>query len=61
LEKTAVVRNFIRIIKTRRMEWEGHAAQMGEECIQNTDEKSRGRRLGISRRRWLDNIKIDLQ
>jgi hypothetical protein len=42
----------IRVIKSRRMRWVGHVARMGEE---------RKRPLGRPRRRWEDNIKMDLQ
>jgi hypothetical protein len=38
--------SIIRIIKSRRMRWEGHVA--------------RKRPLGRPRRRWVDNIRMDL-
>jgi hypothetical protein len=54
----------IRIIKSRRMRWVGHVARMGEK--RNTYRilvgKPEGKRpLGIPRRRWVDNIKMDLR
>jgi hypothetical protein len=33
--------NIIRQIKSRRLRWAGHVAQMGEECIQGFDGKAR--------------------
>jgi hypothetical protein len=55
--------SIIRIIKARRMRWAGLATRMGER--RNTYrllvEKPEGRRpLGRPRRRWLDNIRMDL-
>jgi hypothetical protein len=56
--------HIISVIKSRRMRWAGHVARMG---------KGRGvyrflvgrpegkRRLGRPRRRWEDNIKMDLR
>ena len=56
--------NIVRVIKWRRMRWAGHVARMGEErgvyrvLVGNPE----GRRpLGIPRRRWVDNIRMDLQ
>jgi hypothetical protein len=47
--------NIIWVIKSRRMRWVGHVAHMGER-------RDEGRRpLGRPRRRWEDNIKMDLQ
>jgi hypothetical protein len=55
--------SFIRIMKARKMKWVEHIARMGE----NRNEyrllvgKPEGRRpLGRPRRRWLDNIRMDL-
>jgi hypothetical protein len=51
------------MIKSRRMRWAGHAAQMGAKknayriLVGNPEEK---RPLGRPRCRWVDNIKIDL-
>ena len=51
-------------IKSRRMRWAGHVARMGEErgVYRFLLGKPEGRRpLGRSRRRWVDNIRMDLQ
>jgi hypothetical protein len=53
----------IRIIKLRRMIWAGHVTRMGAE--RNTYRifvgKPEGKStLGKPRRRWADNIKMDL-
>ena len=56
--------NIVRVIKSRRMRWVGHVARMGEErgVYRVLLGKSEGRRpLGRPRRRWVDNIKMDLQ
>jgi hypothetical protein len=56
--------NIIRVIKSRRMRWAGHIACMGERGVayRNLVGKPEGKRpLGISSRRWEDNIKMDLQ
>jgi hypothetical protein len=56
--------NIIRVIKSRRMIWAGHVARMGEErgAYRILVEIPGGRRpLGRPRRRWEDNIKMDLQ
>ena len=56
--------NIVRVIKSRRMRWVGHVARMGEErgvyrvLVGTLEEK---RPLGRPRRRWVDNIKTDLQ
>jgi hypothetical protein len=55
--------NIIRIIKARRMRWAGHTARMGENrnAYRVFMGKPAGRRpLGRPRRRWLDNIRMDL-
>jgi len=52
------------VIKSRRMRWAGHVARMGEErgCIGSWWEKPEGRRpRGRPRRRWVDNIRMDLR
>jgi len=52
------------VIKSRRMRWVGHIARMGEKrgVYRVLVEKPEGKRpLGIPRRRWEDNIKMDLQ
>jgi len=56
--------NIVRVIKSRRMKWAGHVARMGEErgAYRVLVEKPEGRRpLGRPRRRWVDNIRLDLQ
>jgi hypothetical protein len=53
----------IRIIKLRRMRWARHVARMGEKrnVYRLFVGKPEGRRpLGRLRRRWIDNIKMDL-
>jgi hypothetical protein len=55
--------SIIRIIKSRRMMSAGHVARMGEKrsVYRLLVGKSEGRRpLGRPRRRWMDNIKMDL-
>jgi hypothetical protein len=56
--------NIIRVIKSRRMRWAGHVAHMGEKrgVYRILVGRPEGRRpLGKPRRRWEDNIKMDLQ
>jgi len=56
--------NIVRVIKSRRMRWAGHVARMGEErgVYRALVGKSEGKRpLGGPRRRWIDDIRIDLQ
>jgi len=56
--------NIKRVIKSRRIRWVGHAALMGEERVvyRFLVGKPEGRRpLGRPRRRWVDNIRMDLQ
>jgi hypothetical protein len=55
--------SIIGIIKSRRMRWAGHVARMGEK--RNVyrllvGKPERNRPLGRPRRRWIDNIKMDL-
>jgi hypothetical protein len=53
-----------RVIKARRMRWVGHVARMGDvRCAYNIlVGRPEGRRpLGRSRRRWEENIKMDLR
>jgi hypothetical protein len=55
--------NIIRVIKSRRLRWAGHVARMGERrgAYKALVGKPEGRRaLGSPRRRWEDNIKMDL-
>jgi hypothetical protein len=54
----------ITMIKSKRMRWAGHVARMGE--TRNAygilvGKPERKRPLGRARRRWVDNIKIDLR
>jgi hypothetical protein len=51
--------NIIRIIKSRRMRWAGHVAQMGVK--RNAHRILVGKPEGRPRCRWVDNIKIDLR
>jgi len=56
--------NIVRVIKSRRMRWAGHVAHMGDErgVYMVLVGKLEGRRpLGRPRRRWADNIRMDLQ
>jgi len=56
--------NIVRVIKSRRIRWAGHVARMGEERVvyRVLVGKTKGRRpLGRPRRRWVDNIRMDLQ
>jgi len=56
--------NILRVIKSRRMRWAGHVARMGEErgVYRLFVGKPEGKRLlGRPRRRWVDNIRADLQ
>jgi hypothetical protein len=54
----------IRIIKSRMMRWAGHIVRRGENrnayriLVANPEGK---RPLGRPRRRWVDNIKMDLR
>ena len=54
----------MRVIKSRRMRWAGHVAHMAEErgAYRVLMGKPEGKRpLGRPRRRWVDNIRMDLQ
>jgi hypothetical protein len=56
--------NIIRMIKSRRMRWAGNVARMGEtrNVYRILVEKPEGKRpLGRPRRRWVDNIKMNLR
>ena len=56
--------NIVRMVKSRRMRWAGHVARMGEDrgvhrvLVGKPEGNSP---LGRPRRRWEDNIKMDLQ
>jgi hypothetical protein len=55
--------SIIGIIKSRRMRWAGHVARMGEKrnAYRLLVGKLEGKRpLGRPRRRWVDNIGMDL-
>jgi hypothetical protein len=51
--------NIVRVTKSRRMRWAGHVARMGEGRVVYW--VLVGRPLGRYRRRWEDNIKMDLK
>ena len=55
--------NIVRVIKLRRMRWAGHVAHMGEKGVYRVLlGKPEGKRpLARPRRRWVDNIRMDLQ
>ena len=56
--------NIVRVMKSRRMRWAGHVARMCEErgVYKVLVGKPEGKRpLGRPRRRWEDNIRMDLQ
>jgi hypothetical protein len=56
--------NIVRVVKSRRMKWAGLVECMGKDrgvhrvLVGKPEEK---RTLGRTRRRWEDNIKMDLQ
>jgi hypothetical protein len=55
--------NIIKMMKSRRMRWAGRVVRMGEtkNAFRILMGKPEGRRpLGRQRRRWVDNIKINL-
>jgi hypothetical protein len=55
--------NIVRVIKSRRMKWAGHAARMGEGrgVYRFFVGRPEGKKsLGRPRHRWKDNIKMDL-
>jgi hypothetical protein len=56
--------NIIRVTKSRRLRWAGHVARMGERrgAYRALVRKPEGTRpLGRPRRRWEDNIKMELR
>ena len=56
--------NIVRLVKSRQMRWAGHVARMMEDIGVHRVlvGKPEGKRpLGRPRRRWEDNIKMDLQ
>ena len=63
MEKITIINslpNIVRVVKSRRMRWAGHVTRMGEG--RRVHRVLVGKRpLGRLRRRWEDNIKMDLQ
>jgi hypothetical protein len=61
---TYTSRSIIRVIKSRKMRWVGYVARKGETrneykiLVRKTEGK---RPLGRPRRRWEDNIRMDLR
>ena len=56
--------NIVRVIKSRRISWSGHVARMGEKrgVYRVLVGKPEGKRpRGRPRRKWEDNIKMDLR
>ena len=56
--------NILRVMKSRRTRWAGHVARMGEDRVLYrvlVGKPERKRPLGRPRRRWVRNIKTDLQ
>ena len=63
-EEWRKLHNIVRVVKSRRMRWEGHVARMGKGrgVHKVLVRKPEGKRpLGRPRRIWEDNIKTDLQ
>jgi hypothetical protein len=56
--------NIVRVVKFRRISWAGHVALSGDDRVVHRVlvGKPEGKRLlGRPRRRWVNNIKMDLQ
>jgi hypothetical protein len=56
--------NIVRVIKSRKMRWAGHVARMGQGrgAYWVLVGRPQGKRtLGRPRRKWVDNIKMDLR
>ena len=56
--------NIVRVIKSRRLRWVRHVARMeeGRSAFKILTGKPTGKRpLGRRRRRWEDNIRMDLK
>jgi hypothetical protein len=54
----------MRVIKSRIIRWAGHIVRMGKErgvCMVLVGKPEGKRPLGRPRRRWEDNIRMDLQ
>jgi hypothetical protein len=56
-------RNIIRVIKMRKKTWAGHVARMGRRGAYRVlvEARERNGQLGRHRRRWENNMKVDLQ
>ena len=64
LESLYRLPNIVRVIKSRRLRWAGHVARMeeGRSALKIVTGKPTGKTpLGRPRRRWEDNIRIDLE
>ena len=62
--RTYSLPNIVRVVKSRRMRWAGHVARMAEDRGVHgvlVWRPERRRPLGRPRRRWEDNIKMNLQ
>ena len=56
--------NIVRMVKSRRLRWAGHVARMeeGRSAFKILTGKPTGKKpLGRPRRRWEDNIRMDLE
>jgi hypothetical protein len=56
--------SIITVIKSRRMRWAEHVARMGRSGIHRgfwRESEKKVDKLGRPRRRWVDNIKMDLR
>ena len=53
--------NIVQVVKSRRMRWVGHVARMGEGRGVHRVLVGKPEGMGRPRRRWEDNIKMDLQ
>ena len=55
--------NIVRVIKSTRLRWAGHVAKMeeGMTTFKITGKPTGKRPLGRPRRRWEDNIRMDLE
>jgi hypothetical protein len=63
LQNLYSLQSIIKMIKSGRMKWAGHVARMGAKtnAYRILVGKLEGKRpLGRPRRRWMDNIKMDL-
>jgi len=53
--------NIVRVMKSRTMKWAEHVARMGEERgVYRWANRREGNPLVRPRRRWMDNIRMDL-